>query len=180
MTAHERPVGATVEWYTPPELFEALRPGLSSSRYGGHLLFDLDPAAPLMLPPWVPANHWYSEHGETLPWNGRIWLNPPYGPAGVAFIDRMIAHGNGLLLLPARTETGAFQRAAAAANIVCFLRERLHFIRADGFQARSSFGSVLLAFGWECADALRVSNLGLTGAMGEPFGYGRREIRGVA
>jgi hypothetical protein len=30
---------------------------------------------------------------------------------------------------------------------VCFLRDRLHFIRGDGVQGRAAFGSVLMTFG---------------------------------
>lgn len=150
MTVHERPVGATVEWYTPPSLFTAL-----------DLTFDLDPAASL-LASWVPARQIIVKADDGLrgPWNGRVWLNPPYGPAGVRFVDRMIEHGNGMLLLPARTETRVFQRAAMAADTVCFLRDRLHFIRADGLQARSSFASVLMAFGTACSGALYDADLG--------------------
>lgn len=162
VTAHERPVGATVEWYTPPELFDRL--GLE---------FDLDPASPgADVVPWVPAARHITraEDGLSQPWSGRVWLNPPYGPAGVAFIDRWIAHGNGVLLLPARTETAAFQRAALAADTVVFLRDRLHFIRQDGFQARSSFGSVILASGpygdWRLHDKISEANLGLTAMWG--------------
>lgn len=136
MTVHEAPVGASVEWYTPPSLFERL--GLE---------FDLDPASPNPPVPWVPTNRFYWEDGEKLPWEGRVWLNPPYGPAAVPFIDRMIEHNDGLMLLPARTETRAFQRAAAAARMVVFLRDRLHFVRPDGTQARAPFASALMVFG---------------------------------
>lgn len=155
MTVHERPVGATVEWYTPPELFRRLG-----------LYFDLDPASPgADVVPWVPAADHYTREDNGLDgsWVGStVWLNPPYGPAGVAFIDKMVAHRKGMLLLPARTETAAFQRAAKSAETVCFLRDRLHFIRSDGYQARSSFGSVLMAWGYECSRALQDADLGLT------------------
>ena len=139
MTAHEAPIGATVEWYTPPSLFRAL--GIS---------FDLDPASPgADVVPWVPAVRHYTirENGLIQPWGGRVWLNPPYGEPGVAFVQRMIQHGHGVMLLPARTETRIFQGAASAADVVVFLRDRLHFIRADGRQSRASFASVLFGFG---------------------------------
>lgn len=153
MTVHESPVGASVEWYTPPSLFEALG-----------LTFDTDPASPFPPVPWVPAGHFIWENGETEPWDGRVWLNPPYGPAAVAFVDRMIEHGDGLLLLPSRTETKLFQRAARQASRVVFLSDRLHFVRPDGHQARSSFASVLMAFGddAELLSALDRANLGWT------------------
>jgi len=147
VTVHERPVGATVEWYTPPSLFERLG-----------LRFDLDPASPNPPVPWVPADRFYWEDGEKLPWSGRVWLNPPYGPAGVPFIERMIDHNHGLLLLPSRTETRIFQRAAQAASAVVFLRDRLHFVRPNGLASRSSFASALLMFG---ADTEMTIRLGL-------------------
>ncbi len=152
MTVHERAVGATVEWFTPPQIFDALGLG-----------FDLDPASPESGPvPWVPALKFYSKRDDGLrqPWSGLVWLNPPYGPDAVPFIDRLIDHGRGVLLMPSRTETRIFQRAAARAPAVCFLRDRLHFIREDGFQARSSFASVLMAFGSVADAALRRTDMG--------------------
>lgn len=154
MTVHEQPWGDSREWMTPPELFDALG-----------IRFDIDVASPMAGPnPAVPADRFYTprENGLMQTWTGRIWCNPPYGPPGVAFVDRMIFHRNGMLLLPSRTETRAYQRAAAAADAVCFLRDRLWFTRADGHRGRASFGSTLFAFGAECADALRRADLGWT------------------
>lgn len=155
--SHEEPWGETREWFTPPELFTALG-----------IRFDLDPASPMSGPvPWVPADRFYSprENGLVMPWSGRVWLNPPYGPPGVSFIDRLIAHEDGMLLIPARTETRVFQRAAEAAHEVVFLRERLHFIREDGFRGRAGFASALFAFGGECMWALRQARLGVGGSL---------------
>lgn len=154
MTVHERAVGASVEWYTPPTLFDALG-----------LTFDLDPAAaPFGSTHHVPAVRFIRppDDGRLEPWYGRVWLNPPYGPAAVSFIERMIGHDNGLLLVPARTETRIFQRAADASRSVVFLRDRLHFIRPDGYQSRASFASVLMAFGddVDMIEALHRANLG--------------------
>ena len=154
MTVHERPVGATVEWYTPRSLFDAL-----------DVRFDLDPAAaPEWVGHYVPANCMYPkyEDGLSRDWKGHVWLNPPYGRDGVRFIDRMIAHGDGLMLLPSRTETAAYQRALAGATAVCFLRDRLWFIRDDGATGRSSFGSTLFAFGPWAVETLRRADLGWT------------------
>lgn len=156
MTVHERAVGASVEWYTPPSLFNALG-----------LTFDLDPAAaPMGSPHHVPAVRFIRppDDGCLEPWYGRVWLNPPYGPASVSFIERMIGHDNGLCLVPARTETRIFQQAANAARAVVFLRDRLHFIRPDGHQSRASFASVLMAFGDDqnMIEAVYRANLGWT------------------
>lgn len=149
MSLHEAPVGATVEWYTPASLFDALG-----------VRFDLDPAAAAGAP--VPADFTYNKAYDGLAheWVGHVWLNPPYGPAGVRFIDRMIAHGDGLLLLPSRTETAAYQRALAAATTFCLLRDRLWFVRNDGATGRAAFGSTLFAFGAWAAGVLRSADLG--------------------
>lgn len=153
MTMHESPVGASVEWFTPPDLF---------ARIG--LAFDMDVATIPGGVPWVPATVHVdaSMDGLTVPWKGRVWCNPPYGRSAVGFMRRMTEHRDGLLLIAARTETRAFQNAARRADAVCFLRERLHFIRPDGFQGRAGFGSALLAFGADCVAALGAADLGWT------------------
>jgi hypothetical protein len=150
---HESPVGATVEWYTPASLFEAL-----------DAEFDLDPAAsPEGVLTVVPARRFIRPPADGLAeaWVGHVWLNPPYGRQAPAFIDRMIEHGDGLLLLPSRTETKAYQRAWRAADAVCLLRDRLWFRRGDGETGRSSFGSTLFAFGDWAVLRLYAADLGI-------------------
>ena len=149
---HERPVGATVEWYTPPSLFGALG-----------IRFDLDPASPgADLVPWLPASKHYTRDDDGLvqPWHGRVWLNPPYGPALPLFVDRMCEHGNGIMLTASRTETRWWQKAANSADAVVLLRERIHFIRDDDLQARSSHASTLFAWGAPCVAAVIGAGLG--------------------
>lgn len=169
-SAHgESHTGATVEWYTPRYLFEAIG-----------LVFDLDPAmaeervpgdpGPLGLEahggtapiPWVPARTWYTarDDGLALPWHGTVWLNPPYGPPCGAFLRRLAAHGDGLALVYSRTETDWWQEAAPLADAVLFLRDRVHHIRADGYQSRPAMGSALLAYGTTCAARIATLDLG--------------------
>lgn len=156
----EQAVGQTIEWYTPPEIFAALR-----------LTFDLDPASPgAHIVPWIPAATHYTMHDGGLwrPWLGRVWLNPPYGPSAPDFLRRLVHHGHGIALVFSRTETQWWHDTAPRADAVCFLRERVWFIdgsgerakRGDRVQARSQMGSALLAFGEDCADAVAASGLG--------------------
>jgi hypothetical protein len=151
----ETAVGSTVEWYTPPELFAWLGVG-----------FELDPCSPLAGPvPWVPAERFYSpaDNGLVQPWSGRIWLNPPYGPLAPKFMHRLAEHGDGIALVLARTETGWFQASAPRASAVCFLRARVSFVRQDGTRernGRTGTGSLLMAFGEECADIIGRADLG--------------------
>lgn len=145
-------VGSTVEWYTPPELFTAIG-----------LTFDLDPASPgADVVPWVPARRHITarENGLLQPWNGLVWLNPPYGPQATPFLHRLAEHGEGIALVFTRTETGWWNAVAPRADLVCFLRERVWHIRDDGHRGRSAMGSALLAFGRECSEAVLRADLG--------------------
>lgn len=148
--------GYSVEWYTPPEVFEAL--GLS---------FDLDPAAPAGGVPWVPAKRSYSriDDGLRQAWQGRVWLNPPYGREIGPWLERLSEHGNGLALVFARTDTRWFHTACRRATAVCFVAGRLRFYRLDGPGDTAPAPSVLLAYGLPCALALADTDLGQTLAV---------------
>jgi hypothetical protein len=150
---HEAP-GRTVEWYTPPWLFEAL--GIE---------FDLDPAAPPGGVPWVPAANHYSEieDGLAQPWFGRVWLNPPYGRQTAVWLERLVAHGDGLALVFARSDTRWWQGVVPAATAVCLVAGRLRFVDVDGRSAGTAGApSALIAFGLPCALAVAQADLGQT------------------
>lgn len=152
----------SVEWYTPPEVFDALR-----------ISFDLDPAAPPGGVPWVPAQHSFSQADDGLrqPWQGRIWLNPPYGRQIGPWLQRLSVHGDGLALVYARTDTRWFHAACERATAVCFVAGRLRFYRPDGPGDIAPAASVLLAYGLPCALALADAGLGQTLAV--PHGLSR-------
>jgi hypothetical protein len=119
MGGHHRTVGASDEWYTPPSLFDVL--GLE---------FDLDPCAPAGGLPWIPARRFYSldDDGLSQPWEGRVWLNPPYGARTAAWVRRLAAHGHGIALVFARTDTTWFHDVAPTAHAITFLAGRLNFV----------------------------------------------------
>lgn len=151
---HEASTGATVEWYTPPEVFAALA-----------ISFDLDPAAPPGGVPWIPAARALSraDDGLVQPWHGRVWLNPPYGRDIFRWLDRLAAHGDGLALVFARTDTAWFHRAFSSATAACFIRRRLRFVSASGvISGPAGAPSLLLAYGLPCALAAAESGLGRT------------------
>jgi hypothetical protein len=150
---HEAPVGGSVEWYTPPEVFDALG-----------VKFTLDPASPPGGLPWVPAERHFSasDNGLAQKWSGRVWLNPPYGRGIGDWLDKLADHGDGLALVFARTETEWFQNAIKKATAACFLRGRLKFVsgEAGGTVGSAPAPSMLLAYGLVCAIALAESGLG--------------------
>ena len=146
----EAAVAETTTWLTPPHLLKALGQ------------FDLDPCSPIKRP-WDTARHHYTVEDDGLmqPWFGRVWLNPPYAHEAWPFMERMAAHGEGVALLFARTETRGFQDLVFPyASAMLFLRGRLKFHRLDGSLASTSQApSVLIAYGDGDVQALRDSAL---------------------
>jgi hypothetical protein len=143
------------EWLTPPWLL---------ARLG---TFDLDPCAPSGdRRPWDTARKHYcvEDNGLNQPWAGRVWLNPPYGREMSFWLKRLAAHGNGIALIFARTDTEAFfEQVWDRSDAVLFLRKRLFFHHVDGRMATTSAGaaSVLIAYGAENVESLRAcSDLG--------------------
>lgn len=113
--------------------------------------------------PWIPASRFWSaaDDGLSQPWEGRVWLNPPYGPGIGAWLTRLADHGDGVALVPARLETAWGQAALLRADAVCFPAGRIRFVRRNGTRGDSpGFGSMLLGFG-SCADAVRRCALGV-------------------
>lgn len=152
---HELAVGESVEWYTPPEIFDAL--GFS---------FDLDPCSPPGGLPWIPASHSYSreDDGLALPWEGRVWMNPPYGKGMERWMQRFVEHGDGVALVFARTDVGWFHELVGGIDAVCLIRGRLSFVDRECRRASANAGapSMLLACGGESVQAIAGSRLGLT------------------
>jgi hypothetical protein len=138
-------------WLTPPAIVEALGS------------FDLDPCG---APNHSLASRTYleenGEDGTKLPWNGRVWLNPPYGPEAIPFFQRITTHpGGGVALIFARTETRMFfDYVWDKASAVMFLKSRVKFLKEDLSVAQAANApSVLIAYSDFDADALEASGL---------------------
>jgi len=142
------------EWLTPPEILAPLGS------------FDLDPCAPIIRP-WPTAQLHYTklDNGLTSTWNGRIWLNPPFGRETVKWMRRMAYHQNGIALIAARTETKMFFECVwKQATAVLFLEGRPHFHYVTGERASFNSGApiCLVAYSKYDAEILRKSGLGFT------------------
>lgn len=152
MAAYEA-AGETDEWYTPRYIFDAL---------GVH--FDLDVAAPPEGPRHVPADTFYSDLSLILPWNGLVWMNPPFGHQSTkrAWLEKFFLHGNGIALLPDRTSAPWWQEFAPLADAILFVSPKVKFERPDGtYGEQPGTGTTLLAAGETGRAALiRAATLG--------------------
>ncbi len=147
--SHTRTDTTTDDWITPKWLIDRLGP------------FDLDPCA-CDPQPWPCAERWFTfeDNGLMQPWDGLVWMNPPYGRKTKDWLNRLALHGNGIALVYARTDTRAFFNSVwNSATLLLFLRKRLTFNLPDGTKSRcghnSGGPSVLIAYGETAADRLR-------------------------
>ena len=151
--------GGTNEWLTPPHIIKALGE------------FDLDPCSPENRP-WDTAKKHYtkSENGLLLPWEGRVWCNPPYGGEAKYWLKRCAEHGNCTAITFARTETKMFFDSVwDNAYALFFFKGRLKFHRVTGEPGLSAGApNVLIAYDQANAEALAKS--GLAGKLIYPNG----------
>src|SRR5262245_11281011 len=83
MGSHQFALMGKVAWLTPPYVLQPRGK------------FDLDPCAPIARP-WPTAERHYTilDNGLALPWEGRVWCNPPYGAEAGDWLARCADHGN--------------------------------------------------------------------------------------
>lgn len=146
----ERSEKTTVEWLTPPDLVKKLGE------------FDLDPCTPIN-PPFVHAktNFTVIDDGLTKSWFGRVYMNPPYGKGMETWIEKLKNHGNGIVLIFARTETKCFfNHIWYNADAILFVKGRIKFYNIDGEQKGTPGApSVFIAYGEDNALALKKSGI---------------------
>lgn len=130
------------EWYTPQEIIDLVLGCLGE--------IDLDPCSNSHEQPSVRAGTLYTrdDNGLAYPWQGKVYLNPPYGSEIPGWIEKLVAEyetGNieeAIALLPARIDTQWFQPLYAYP--MCHVRGRLQFANA---QNSAPFPSILVYLG---------------------------------
>jgi hypothetical protein len=120
--SHQQCVGKSQVHLTPRWILDALG------------TFDLDPCAATVRP-WDIArrNIVEAENGLTADWaEDEVFLNPPFDRYQVGrWVQKLADHGNGIVLLHARTETDWFAPVWAA-DLIVFLGKRVTFCKPDG------------------------------------------------
>lgn len=150
-------------WLTPPPVLDAIR-GFFRGPIG------LDPATEPSNP--TDAEYYYTRvnDGLTIPWQGPVFVNPPYGKELMPWVIKITDEAKTVTpivaLLPGqRFETLVWQeRLLPHPNLyaICFIRGRLKFLRPSGEVAKSNpYGSMLYIFdvnpharNWEALAAL--------------------------
>jgi len=140
------------EYYTPPEYIEAAREVMGA--------IDLDPASCETAQEWVQATQFYTkeDNGLQQEWKGSIWLNPPYSKTNgksnqAVWSQKLIGEYQSgrvceaILLVKAALGYKWFEDFWCDWP-VCFARERLSFIRANGSSdGQSKQGTAFFYFG---------------------------------
>lgn len=145
------------EWYTPAKYIEAAREVM-----GG---IDLDPASCALANETVKATRYYTkeDNGLMQPWNGRVWLNPPFGlihpgvkgsteswqRSFVEHVQRLYelqTIDQAILLLLGSTVFRSYF-APLWKYPVCINNLQTHFERDDGTSSQFGFGSLFVYLG---------------------------------
>lgn len=130
------------EWLTPDAVIELTLKLFSE--------IDLDPCAEAGEVPNVPAHRHFTKEDDGLlkSWSGKVYMNPPYGRAIGAWVEKLVYEfsiGNvteAIALVPARTETRWFSKLRDFP--CCFVRGRLKF---KGSRSSAPFPSAIFYLG---------------------------------
>ena len=141
--------GESDEWYTPKYVFDALQ-----------CCFALDVASPPEGPRHVPCRNYYSADSLEKPWQGLVWMNPPYGHqrTKIEWLRKFFDHGDGIALVPDRTSAPWWQEFAPKADAILFVNGKIKFERPDGtIGEQPGNGTCLFAAGEQAVRILRVA-----------------------
>lgn len=129
------------EWYTPEKYITAARTVLGA--------IDLDPASCAQANRTVRAITYYDKKvdGLSRPWNGRIWLNPPWGKWTAPFVGRLLEEfragrvSAAVLLVNAHSTDAEWFRPLWDLP-TCFTDHRIDYDSDDEKDTSSTHGSV--------------------------------------
>ena len=131
--------GNSNTWFTPKWIMDRLG------------MFDLDPCTESFRPFDTALKHFEYDKGEDglmLSWNGRIWLNPPYGKNTGKWLDKLRKHGNGIAIVFTAFETSWGQSHSKTADGIFLLSGRIAFIDKYGKKRNNAGkGSCLIIYG---------------------------------
>lgn len=130
---------------------------------------DLDPASCELAQQIVKAAVYYTEEndGLTKTWQGRVFLNPPYGMPDIKnFTDKFIVElphiEAAILLTNDQTDTSWWHKCATQAQAICMPEGRLHFYTPDLQETSPTNGQTFFYYGKEWKKFKKIfSSMGL-------------------
>jgi phage N-6-adenine-methyltransferase len=135
------------EWWTPWNIVQPLADEFANGE------FDLDPCC---TPESAKGRVYYTiaDDGLSLPWNGTVWLNPPYSKIQ-PWIEKSLAEiqaGNARLvvaMLPVLGGNRWFAMATREASLIRFYPKRINFYGPHMSERgnTNSVGNVVMVFG---------------------------------
>lgn len=137
-------------YLTPRYIVEAVGP------------FDLDPATPQQGMPWPTAKRMLkpSDDGLATVWpeSDFVFDNPPYGNVCGAWMQKSAQHGNGIMLIFARTDTEAFDEHVwrhPNTTALFFFKGRVKYCDVHGNEVGPAGApSVLITYGMKARGRL--------------------------
>jgi hypothetical protein len=122
----------STEHYTPQYILDAV-----IACMGG---IDLDPASNSReIPNVLAAMHYTAQdNGLVQPWEGRVFLNPPFGPGVEKWFSKLYQEWSAgrtteaIVLWKSATETAAWKTLTAISCRVCFPSTRIRFVGPAG------------------------------------------------
>ena len=131
------------DWATPPAFMEYLL-----EVFGWNP--DLDAAASKEN---KKAHDYFCEdqNGLFQEWYGNVWVNPPFGSALPAWVDKAILESDSeqvtsiFMLIPARTDTKWCHKLMKHASIIYFIKGRFEFKRLEK-EGCAMFPNMLVVF----------------------------------
>ncbi len=118
--------------------------------------FDLDPCAGERTK--IADVNWWDGRGENgleKDWFGFVWCNPPFSQKEL-WIEKMIQHDDGILILPERGSAPWFGPLAISLGRYFVMGKKINFI---GGPSSNNIGSVLFPFGDRAVKSITKSNL---------------------
>ena len=131
------------DYYTPRWIFDA-----------AGLMFDMDVAAPVdPARRTCPARRYLTpvEDGLTQPWNGLVWMNPPYS-AAAQWVARFAEHRCGMAFLPALKEVRWSGMLLGCADAVALIST--DFVIRGGIKRSMPFPLILAGCGPVAVEAV--------------------------
>lgn len=138
------------EWYTPEEYVDAVWQVLGK--------IDLDPASCAYANETVEADNYFTaeEDGLSVPWSGRVFLNPPYGKEDGEsnqarwshyLIDQYDNVNVEEAILLVNATPGNRWWAPLWRFPICFVARRIHFYNGDGQSSQATHSNAFVYLG---------------------------------